>query len=212
MQTIEKHDLFKLLRDISRRGWIESVKNLSVNSRGRLSRNDGAVGNILEFLVGVKENNLRIANTKEWELKTKRSGSNSLITLFHSEPTPGVVGIVERHLLLHYGWPLVDHPNELSFRATVGSKNFTSRGFKVIIDRGSRKVIFSFNGKKVKISKHREWYKKIKREHRLGELDPAVFWNFSDLEIIIRRKLNNVLYIIADSKIEDGKEFFCFTR
>ena len=54
-----KQDLISKLKEISQSGWI-------LNAR---KGNAGGVGNTLEDLLGIKENNLPIPNAAEWELK-----------------------------------------------------------------------------------------------------------------------------------------------
>ena len=84
-----KESLADKLKEIKARGWI-------LNTR---IGNDGAVGNILEDLLGLEENNLPIPNTAEWELKTKKTKTNSLTTLFHLEPSPTAIKFVCNILL-----------------------------------------------------------------------------------------------------------------
>lgn len=50
--------------------------------------NDGNQGNTLEDLLGVEENNLSIPDYGQYELKTQKAETGSLITLFHKEPKP----------------------------------------------------------------------------------------------------------------------------
>ena len=71
-----KQSLIAKLKEIAETGWI-------VNAR---KGNHGGIGNTLEDLLGIKENNLPIPNAAEWELKTQRIESSSLCTLFHIEP------------------------------------------------------------------------------------------------------------------------------
>lgn len=78
MKIYTKESLINELRDIRQRGWILSGRH----------GNDGAVGNTLEDLLGIEENNLPIPNAAEWELKAQRKNTNSLTTLFHMEPSP----------------------------------------------------------------------------------------------------------------------------
>jgi hypothetical protein len=74
-----KKSLITVLRQIQNHGWIESVRSPG---------NDGAVGNTLESILGISENNLPLPNATEWELKAKRRKTVSLTTLFHLEPSP----------------------------------------------------------------------------------------------------------------------------
>ena len=89
-----KQALIDKLKEIVNTGWIPNAR------RG----NQGGIGNTLEDLLGIKENNLPIPNAAEWELKAQRLNSSSLTTLFHIEPSPRAVGFVSQILLPKYGW------------------------------------------------------------------------------------------------------------
>ena len=69
-----KEALTARLRAICETGWVRNIR----------PGNYGGVGNTLEQLLGIKENNLPIPNAAEWELKTHRIGSTALATLLHS--------------------------------------------------------------------------------------------------------------------------------
>ena len=73
-----KQSLINKLKEIAEMGWIPNAR------RG----NAGGVGNTLEDLLGIEENNLPMPNAAEWELKTQRANTTSLTTLFHTEPSP----------------------------------------------------------------------------------------------------------------------------
>ena len=82
MKLYTKHELVEIIRDVFNQGWHQSVKS-TLNTR-----NDGAVGNTLEILLGIEENNLPIPNAQEWELKGQWEHTSSLITLKHIQPSP----------------------------------------------------------------------------------------------------------------------------
>ncbi len=129
-----KPALIKRLKKITAMGWVPNAR------RG----NAGGIGNTLEDLLGIKENNLPIPNAAEWELKTQRLGSSSLTTLFHTEPSPRAMRFVTQVLLSKYGWAHQDsgkkYPlGEMSFRQTIHGNSRSDRGFKVVIDRKERK-------------------------------------------------------------------------
>src|SRR4051794_5471357 len=75
-------------------GWVPNIRH----------GNHGGIGNTLEQLLGIKENNLPIPNAAEWELKAQRIDSSSLTTLFHMEPSPRAMRFVPQILLPTYGW------------------------------------------------------------------------------------------------------------
>ena len=125
MKLYSKDELIEAIREIFNAGWHRSVKN-TVDTR-----NDGAVGNTLERLLGIAENNLPIPNAREWELKGQRLHTTSLITLKHLEPSPTAARIVSSMLLPKYGWKHKQagssHPStEMSFRSTTSSTGFTN--------------------------------------------------------------------------------------
>src|SRR3989337_2610981 len=136
MKTYTKETLIEALRTIKNLGWIPNAR----------PRNVGGVGNTLEDLLGIQENNLPIPNASEWELKCQRAGSSSLTTLFHMEPSPRALKFVPAILLPHYGWSHdlagTRYPaTEMSFRQTIHGQSRSDRGFMVVIDKTSRKVL-----------------------------------------------------------------------
>ena len=82
MKFDTQSELIEAIREVFASGWHSSVKQ-TIDTR-----NDGAVGNTLESLLGIPENNLPIPNTQEWELKGQRLHTTSLTTLKHIEPSP----------------------------------------------------------------------------------------------------------------------------
>ena len=118
MKTFTKPELIAELEEICDRGWITSTRG----------KNDGALGNTLEDLLGIEENNLPLPNAAEWELKVQRKGTSSLLTLFHAEPSPTGLRFVPNILLPKYGWAHTQaglkYPiGERSFRQTISALN-----------------------------------------------------------------------------------------
>ena len=211
IKIITKEQLIEEIRKVSKQGWIKSVK------RTKTTRNDGAVGNTLEKLLGIPENNLPIANSNGWELKGQRLHTSSLVTLKHYEPFPRGADIVSKMLLPLYGWPHKEagkkYPrNEMSFRSTTSATQFTNRGFSVIVDRQQRKIKFVFDSKKVDTSDSEivSWLKSVESRVGLGQFNPEPYWGFDDLRDLMGAKARNCFYIIADSKLERGREYFSY--
>jgi hypothetical protein len=206
METITKQELIDKLVSLKNMGWVENARPGNV----------GGVGNTLEDLLGIKENNLPIPNAAEWELKAQRSNTTSLTTLFHIEPSPRALKLVPSVLLLKYGWPHQEagvkyHAAEMSFRQTISGSGYSDRGFKVVIDRANKKVLISFNSKVVS-DRHSIWLKSVEERIGLGELDPQPYWGFDDLFHKAGTKLLNCFYVQADSKREDGVEYFNYNK
>jgi len=133
-----KQKLIEKLKEISVKGWIPNAR------RG----NAGGIGNTLEDLLGIKENNLPIPNAAEWELKAQRLNSTSLTTLFHIEPSPRAIRFVPQVLLPKYGWAHQEdgkkyQKGEMSFRQTIHGQSRSDRGFVVLINWKERKILIS---------------------------------------------------------------------
>ncbi len=201
-----KQSLIRKLKEIATMGWIPNAR------RG----NAGGVGNTLEDLLGIKENNLPIPNAAEWELKTQRANTTSLTTLFHIEPSPRALRFVPQVLLPKYGWPHEEagklYPkNEMSFRQTIHGQSRSDRGFTVVIDRRKRKILISFDARSVDL-RHKNWLKLVRRRAGIGELSPQPYWGFDDLEHKAGTKLLNAFYVQAEVRTERKKEYYHYNK
>lgn len=201
LQAFSKEELIEKFKKIYEKGWIKNVRG----------RNDGAVGNILEDLLGIPENNLPIPNAAEWELKAQRAETSSLLTMFHMEPSPRAMKVVPDILLLKYGWPSAEagkkYPeNEKSFRGTLNALNYTDRGFKVHVNDKERKVEIVFDSS-VTDERHAEWKQSVlERVGHLNNFDIVPYWGFDDLFHKAGVKLTNCFYVQADVKWEIEKK------
>jgi hypothetical protein len=201
-----KPALIAKLKEISAMGFVPNMR------RG----NAGGIGNTLEDLLGIKENNLPIPNAAEWELKAQRLNSTSLTTLFHIEPSPRAIRFVPQVLLPKYGWAHQEdgkkYPKgEMSFRQTIHGQSRSDRGFKVMIDRKERKILISFDAKSSDL-RHKAWVDSVRKRGGLKELDPQPYWGFDDLEHKAGTKLLNAFYVQAEVKIERKKEYYHYTK
>jgi hypothetical protein len=206
MKTYTKDELIQKLIKIKEMGWIKNTR----------PGNAGGVGNTLEDLLGIQENNLPIPNAAEWELKCQRLNTTSLTTLFHMEPSPRALRFVPKILLPLYGWPHQEagarYPDtEMSFRQTIHGQSRSDRGFMVVINRRERKVLISFDAKFV-AEKHSAWLKSVKEKVGLEELNPQPYWGFDDLFHKAGTKLLNCFYVQARVKLESGFEYFSYEK
>lgn len=201
LQAFSKEELIEKFKKIYAKGWIKNVRG----------RNDGAVGNTLEDLLGIPENNLPIPNAAEWELKAQRAETSSLLTMFHMEPSPRAMKVVPDILLLKYGWPSAEagkkYPeDEKSFRGTLNAQTFTDRGFKVQVNDKERKVEIVFNSS-ITDKRHTEWQQSVlNRVGHLNNFDIVPYWGFDDLFHKAGVKLTNCFYVQADVKWEIKKK------
>jgi hypothetical protein len=204
--NIPKEELLLKLKKIQQLGWIHTNR----------SKNDGAVGNTLEDLLEIPENNLAIANTVDWELKSQRKNTSSLITLFHIDPQPRKPeSVVSNVLLPKYGWTHKEagkkYPKgEMSFRATLNGQTYTDRGIKLNVESVKRTVDIVFNPLKTD-ARHKTWKKKVIKYHGKEEMVIA-YWNFDELQKKCVGKIRNTIFIIADSRIINGQEEFKYEK
>ena len=207
MKVLTKELLKSELQAIRSRGWIETQRK----------GNDGGVGNTLEDLLGIEENNLPLPNAGEWEVKGQREDSSSLITLFHMEPSPRALKFVPQVLLPNYGWPHAKagkrHPeDERSFRQTLTAGVRTNRGFTIQVNRQDERLEVSFDHTSVDRDKHGTWLEEVEWNVGLGELDPQPYWGFEDVFHKAGTKLNKTLYAIAERKKVGETEHFRYRK
>jgi hypothetical protein len=201
MPIYTKATLIEKLREIRAMGWVKT---------GRPG-NDGGVGNTLEDLLGIPENNFAVSNTNEWELKSQRSDTASLVTMFHLDPSPRKARLVAGMLLTQYGWPHQDPRYVWSFRATISGPQRTDRGFAMLIDRPERKISLSFQSS-IADPRHSGWLKSVERRIGLGELQPQPYWGFDDLYHKAQVKISNVVFVTAKRERREGEEFFLYDK
>lgn len=205
-KTYTKQELIARLKEISAMGFVPNARH----------KNHGGIGNTLEDLLDITENNLPIPNAAEWELKTQRAQTSSLTTLFHVEPSPRAIRFVPQVLLPKYGWAHQEDgkkyaKGEMSFRQTIHGQSRSDRGFMVVIDRKEQKILISFDAESVDI-RHKKWLTSVGKRAGLGELKPQPYWGFNDLEHKAGTKLLNTFYVQAEVKKVRGKEYYHYTK
>ncbi|NOK63034.1 MAG: MvaI/BcnI restriction endonuclease family protein [Chloroflexi bacterium AL-W] len=201
-----KETLIEELQKIRDSGWILGARH----------GNAGSVGNTLEDLLGIEENNLPIPNASEWELKCQRAKTTSLVTLFHMEPSPRAIKFVPLVFLPNYGWSHKEagtkySTEEMSFRQTISGSTRSDCGFILIVDWDNSKLLVSFDANTVN-PRHETWLRIVETLMGLGELNPQPYWGFEDLGHKAGTKLLNCFYVKADVKREEGKEFFRYSQ
>ena len=199
MKTYTKESLIVALKEIRNKGWIPT---------GR-SNNDGSIGNTLEDLLGIEENNLPLPNAAEWELKAQKKDATALITLFHMEPSPRAFRFVPSILLPDFGWQHQEagkkySNDEKSFRQTINASGYSNRGFTVKIDRNNQKVLIDFDANKIDDKTHAEWKTGLAQR----TLNPQPYWGFDDLFHKVGSKLHNCFFVNAEAKKIDRKLHF----
>ena len=202
---MREEDLIKLKKRL------HQIKGMGMIKNSRPG-NAGGVGNTLEDLLDVEENNNPMPDFGEWELKTQRDYTGSLLTLFHCEPQPRRARIVPQILLPSYGWAHqyagVYYPDdERSFRQTINATNFTDRGFIIKIDEKNEVIFVSFDFNKID-DRHDQWRKFIKNGVGINDISPNPYWTFRDISTKLNGKLKNLMYVIAETTLIGDEEYF----
>lgn len=207
MITYDLDGLIKKFRDEVRGVWHEEAR----------AGNDGSAGNTLEDLLGVPENNLKIPDWGDFEIKTKKKESSALLTLLHREPLPKS-SVPE--LLLSLGWRHQKagekyENDEMSFRSTTRANDFSDRGFAIKLEED--KISFVFDPSKVAVEKsdrtkiyrtYGEWLDDVESRSPHYSTVLPVYWERQYLMEEIRKKLDNTFLVMVKTKREGGKRYF----
>lgn len=185
--------------------------------RGTHQGNDGNQGNTLEKLLGVSENNLRIPDLGDIELKSQKNEGGSLITLFHREPKPRAS---LPKLLKALGWRHSEagarYPDdEMSFRSTTFAHRHSDRGFS--IELAADRIELRFDPLRVSADKkdstdvyetYVHWLNDVElRRPHYSDILP-VFWDRNVFEAECKKKIDNTLMCYMDRRVIHGVEEF----
>jgi MvaI/BcnI restriction endonuclease family protein len=198
-------ELIESLRAVVEAGWVDE---------GRPG-NDGSVGNTIEDLLGIDENNLSSPDLEEFdfELKTRSLSSVANVTLFHMEPFPRSQRFVPRVLLPHFGWDHAEaggeHPvDEQSFRLTLRGERWTNRGFSAYVNRGEAALELHFDSGRVDPAMG-QWLESVERRRgTLADLSPHPMWPLQTLYEKSTGKLRNTIFAQAHTRIRNGTKQF----
>ncbi|HPI27349.1 MAG TPA: MvaI/BcnI family restriction endonuclease [Candidatus Marinimicrobia bacterium] len=145
------------------------------------------IGHLLEKEMGLFENNIPIPDIGgRVELKATRRNVNSLITLFTFNK--GVWLVKQNNIIEKYGYK--DDRGRQALYNIVNKKTPNSQGFYLISDPERHLIIL----------------KNIYEDVNIAE------WGTYVIAGKFMTKLDRLLLIIADNKIENGKEYFHFNE
>lgn len=105
------------LKEIKKVGFVPTVR-----------AHDGGVGNTLEYCLGVKENNIRLPDIGEIEIKGKRIDSKSMLTIASKSPLPRGINKI---LFQNYSYIADDGIRKLY--TTIYGSRINPQGFKIIL-------------------------------------------------------------------------------
>lgn len=110
-------DLVNKLKKIQSMGFVKTHR-----------AHDTGIGKTLEDLLGIKENNLRLPDIGDVELKAKRLDSASMLTLATKSPEPRGI-----NKILFENYKYLDQKNCFCLHSTVSGSKTNPQGFKLNI-------------------------------------------------------------------------------
>lgn len=116
----------KALKELSEKGWIKSKR-----------LHDTGIGKTLEDILGIKENNIALPDFGVMELKSQRTNTPSMMTLFTKSPD----GITNAEIRRSFGYPDPEFPNVKILHQTINNGKTNAMGFHCKIDAINGRLI-----------------------------------------------------------------------
>ena len=189
----EHSNLDKILGGI--KSDIDSLDNMGFVESKR--KKDTGIGKTFEDLVGIYENNNCLADYQGIvEYKTFRNKSESSLTLATKSPKPRGINTYIRE---KYGKPDSEYENIKVVHSTFYSDKFYNSndvcGYKIEVNDPDKKM-----------------YIKIK-DISSEDIDPKLpYCDYNDINKLVHNKLKYIALIEAETKTEEGKEYFHFYK
>ena len=148
---------------------------------------DMGIGKTLEDLLNIKENNIPLHDIAGVaELKAYRKNAKSMLTLFTLEPLPKG-GDRDRMLLDNFGYSKRNNRRSKELHSTLSCKRYNNQSLKL-----------SVSGDKIRVQG---------KGKRLN-----IYWDTESVQKKFGNKLPALVYVLADTKEEKGKEYFHFNE
>lgn len=177
MNTIQQIETsFRLIRE---RGYVKSQ---------RPNNKDGGIGNTLEDLLGVKENNLKEADFMGFEVKSQRELTSSVVSLFSKAPSHPKNA--NAFLKDTYG-EIRDNSNMKKLYASIFGHRDTC-----VYEKYYMRLIVDCENENIKL---------VIKDKNGTKIDGNTYWTFADLKKA-SLKLQNLLFVSVDTR----KENECF--
>jgi hypothetical protein len=184
-------DLHRVIAEFQR------IKGLGyvISDKPYAKKNDGAVGNTFESLLGVSENNLRAPDFAEWECKSQRQHTSSAATLFSRKPDFPVKA--DHHMREEWGIPdpTGQYPHIKVFRTSVYAHRWAE--------------VYGKYRMKLEVNESENKLKILLCDLDETLIDDSVYWFLDSLKKA-SSKLKNTFLVKAEEKVIDGKIHFKF--
>lgn len=167
---------FKKIRDM---GWIKTHR-----------KGNTGIGKTIEDLLGIPENNNHAPDFDKYELKSKRIGTSSMLTLFTKSPCPRSAN---KYLLDKYGYirDVSDEKRAKILHTTLSANKF------VKIGPADKYLKIKYDENKIWIASDTE--------------DENVYWDKNELKKSFEQKYQGAfVYVYAETRYDGECEEFCF--
>jgi hypothetical protein len=189
---MEYQDFIGKMKQIKQMGYVQSHRE-----------GPTGIGKTLEDLLGITENNIAGPDFSTYELKTGRKDSVSMITLFTKAPMPDNAN---KKLLEAYGYAQRKVPKDYRQLSLTGEE--LGESSIPVEDKELHSTLDAIKpssvGLKIKITKER-----ISIEN---DKNIEAYWDYDTLKETFERKYHKLIYVLADHKMEKGKEYFWFNE
>jgi len=160
----------KALRELSQKGWLKSNRS-----------HDTGIGKTLEDYLGITENNIALPDFGVMELKSQRSNTVSMLTLFTKSPE----GITNSEIRKRFGYPDPEFPKVKILHQTIDDGRKNAQGFQCKIDDAQNKLFI------------------LKDDELLG------YYSLDFLKRKAIEKIGNgLILVLAETKKENSSEYF----
>jgi hypothetical protein len=164
---------------------------------------DTGIGKTLEDLLEITENNIAGPDFSNYELKSARKESKSMLTLFTKAPQPENAN---KKLLEAFGY--VQRKKSSTYRQLTLAGGEIDSSKVPIEDKELHSTIDALKPNSVGLML------RIKGERIFIEnnKDVEAYWNNIVVREAFEKKYHKLVYVLADHKKEGGKEFFFFNE
>jgi len=189
---MEYNDFIRKMKQIRQMGYVQSHR-----------KGPTGIGKTLEDLLGITENNIAGPDFSTYELKAGRKDSVSMITLFTKAPMPDNAN---KRLLEVYGYAQRKVPRDYKQLSLIREELSESK--IPVKDKELHSTLDAIKpssaGLKIKITKDRIYVENDK--------NVEAYWDHDTLKEAFERKYHKLVYVLADHKVEKGKEYFWFNE
>lgn len=178
-------DLIIALEKVKNKGWIQATNN-----------GNCGIGTTLEQELNINSGDFEIPDFEGIELKTKKIGALSNITLFSATPDSYLYEIKRLHK--QYGYPHTKYPEYKVFNTTICGRKFTPMSNKY-------HMIIHVDWKNEKVVLH------VHDKYSGALIDDKSSWSFEILKEKLYRKLKYMCLVKAQRKYEFPYVYYRYT-